>query len=94
MLHLGKHKIERNDPCWCGSGRKYKTCHMRFDERLRKMQIAGAIVPEGLLRLVERRAAERSQEAESDPLTFYEKGCRILSALLGALLMARRRLFR
>ena len=55
---------------------------------------AGAIVPEGLLRLVERRAAERSQEAESDPLTFYEKGCRILSALLGALLMARRRLFR
>ena len=46
MLHLGKHKIERNDPCWCGSGRKYKTCHMRFDERLRKMQIAGAIVPD------------------------------------------------
>ncbi|NLF00752.1 MAG: preprotein translocase subunit SecA [Anaerolineales bacterium] len=21
----------RNDPCWCGSGRKYKQCHMRQD---------------------------------------------------------------
>jgi hypothetical protein len=23
----------RNDPCWCGSGRKYKHCHMRADMR-------------------------------------------------------------
>jgi hypothetical protein len=22
-------KIGRNDPCWCGSGRKYKFCHLR-----------------------------------------------------------------
>ena len=21
------HKIGRNDPCWCGSGKKYKKCH-------------------------------------------------------------------
>ncbi|NTU82987.1 MAG: hypothetical protein HGA45_27075 [Chloroflexales bacterium] len=21
----------RNDPCWCGSGRKYKHCHLRAD---------------------------------------------------------------
>ena len=20
-------KIGRNDPCWCGSGKKYKNCH-------------------------------------------------------------------
>ena len=26
-------KIGRNDPCWCGSGKKYKHCHMRHDER-------------------------------------------------------------
>jgi preprotein translocase subunit SecA len=25
-------KLGRNDPCWCGSGRKYKACHMREDE--------------------------------------------------------------
>jgi len=22
-----KKKIGRNDPCWCGSGKKYKRCH-------------------------------------------------------------------
>jgi len=22
----------RNDPCWCGSGKKYKQCHLRADE--------------------------------------------------------------
>ena len=21
------HKLGRNDPCWCGSGKKYKHCH-------------------------------------------------------------------
>jgi preprotein translocase subunit SecA len=29
----------RNDPCWCGSGKKYKHCHMRED------QLSGAAVP-------------------------------------------------
>ncbi len=24
-------KIGRNDPCWCGSGKKYKNCHMQSD---------------------------------------------------------------
>ena len=24
-------KIGRNDPCWCGSGKKYKKCHMAQD---------------------------------------------------------------
>jgi hypothetical protein len=26
-------KIGRNDPCWCGSGKKYKNCHMQRDSR-------------------------------------------------------------
>ncbi len=26
-------KIGRNDPCWCGSGKKYKKCHMLSDQR-------------------------------------------------------------
>ncbi len=25
-------KIGRNDPCWCGSGTKYKKCHLSSDE--------------------------------------------------------------
>jgi len=27
----GNGKLGRNDPCWCGSGKKYKHCHMRED---------------------------------------------------------------
>ena len=23
----------RNDPCWCGSGKKYKKCHLAEDEK-------------------------------------------------------------
>ena len=29
--HRAHRKIGRNDPCWCGSGKKYKSCHMRED---------------------------------------------------------------
>ena len=30
--------MTRNDLCWCGSGKKYKKCHMDFDERLNAMK--------------------------------------------------------
>lgn len=25
-------EVGRNEPCWCGSGKKYKSCHLREDE--------------------------------------------------------------
>ena len=25
-------ELGRNDPCWCGSGKKYKKCHSKSDE--------------------------------------------------------------
>lgn len=25
-------KLGRNEPCWCGSGKKYKTCHLGSDQ--------------------------------------------------------------
>ena len=31
----------RNDLCWCGSGKKYKKCHARIDERLQECYNAG-----------------------------------------------------
>lgn len=34
-----KEKIGRNDPCWCGSGKKYKVCHMKQDERERREHV-------------------------------------------------------
>ena len=38
--------INRNDPCWCGSGLKYKRCHMDFDEKLNKYRNEGHLVPD------------------------------------------------
>jgi len=31
MASKPEQKPGRNDPCWCGSGKKYKNCHMRED---------------------------------------------------------------
>ena len=39
-------KIGRNDPCWCGSCKKYKNCHYGFDEKIAKIKSQGHIVPE------------------------------------------------
>lgn len=40
------HKLERNDPCWCGSGKKYKKCHAAFDEKIKAYEIQGHMVPD------------------------------------------------
>lgn len=34
----------RNDPCRCGSGRKYKKCHLAVDERV-EHEIVGDFDP-------------------------------------------------
>jgi preprotein translocase subunit SecA len=34
--------LGRNDPCWCGSGKKYKHCHMRRDEQSKRARTAAA----------------------------------------------------
>jgi len=30
--------LGRNDCCWCGSGKKYKACHLAADNRKRAAQ--------------------------------------------------------
>ena len=35
----------RNDECWCGSGKKYKKCHWRADERMQELYDEGLEVP-------------------------------------------------
>ena len=39
-------KIGRNDPCWCGSGKKYKHCHQAFDDRIMAEKAKGHVVPD------------------------------------------------
>lgn len=35
----------RNDACWCGSGRKYKSCHAQMDNHLLSLHAAGHEIP-------------------------------------------------
>lgn len=44
LTHIWK-KLERNAPCWCGSGRKYKACHEAFDEKIIRAETEGHQVP-------------------------------------------------
>ncbi len=39
-------KLGRNDPCWCGSHKKYKACHMAFDEKIEQYHAQGIQVPD------------------------------------------------
>ncbi len=41
----------RNDDCWCGSGQKYKKCHMRKDERMELLALKGEyVLPRNLMK--------------------------------------------
>jgi methionyl aminopeptidase len=38
-------KLSRNYLCWCGSGKKYKNCHLEEDEMLRDFEDQGYFAP-------------------------------------------------
>ncbi len=40
------HIINRNSPCWCGSGLKYKKCHYDFDQKIAFYRNQGHLVPD------------------------------------------------
>jgi preprotein translocase subunit SecA len=37
---VSSHKIGRNDPCWCGSGKKWKKCHLNRVPHTSEEQLA------------------------------------------------------
>lgn len=43
-------KPGRNDPCWCGSGKKYKKCHLQSDEESARTESADERLVEGVWR--------------------------------------------
>jgi preprotein translocase subunit SecA len=53
--------LGRNDPCWCGSGKKYKQCHMRQDledgrpSEVQRAPTAGGRPPQAIGRRRRRR---------------------------------------
>ena len=38
-------RIGKNDPCWCGSGKKYQDCHLELDEKIRNYKMRGYKIP-------------------------------------------------
>ncbi|HBQ25877.1 MAG TPA: methionine aminopeptidase [Syntrophomonas sp.] len=61
-------KLSRNDTCWCGSGKKYKKCHLEMDLRLEELERKGyQIPPRSIIKSEEqisgiRRACQLSRE--------------------------------
>lgn len=44
-MYDGQPQLGRNDVCWCGSGKKYKKCHLDFDKKLQAFYDQGEEVP-------------------------------------------------
>jgi hypothetical protein len=45
-------KVGRNDPCWCGSGKKYKECHVPIEEQQRSEQRTLEKAQDGLMQKI------------------------------------------
>lgn len=52
---MKKNKIGRNDPCPCGSGKKYKKCchHQKFDYEISKNNVPPVKISEAILKISE-----------------------------------------
>jgi hypothetical protein len=54
-------KIGRNDPCHCGSGQKYKKCHLSKDDAARSAELSAAAAA-----AAEAQAKADAEAAEAD----------------------------
>lgn len=65
----------RNDLCWCGSGKKYKKCHMRRDQRLEELASRGEeVLPRRLFKTAADIAGiKRSAEVNIGVLDYVGK---------------------
>jgi methionyl aminopeptidase len=63
-------KLNRNDLCWCGSGNKYKKCHMEEDAKISKLEIElGYVIP--------RESIKNEKDIEG-----IRKSCKLTSEIL------------
>jgi hypothetical protein len=59
-------KIGRNDPCHCGSGQKYKKCHLPKDDAAKSAELAAAAAAAAA-------AAKAKADAEAEEADKAEK---------------------
>ena len=83
-------KLGRNDPCWCGSGKKFKNCHgalsRRRDERARGWARRPAAVLVGSLGARLRRLPRRGVGAPGDRRPGHLREAHARGVPVGALL--------
>ena len=67
--------IKRNDPCYCGSGKKYKSCHLSVDrekeQERREWQVAARFLRQDLLKYAK---DERFSEPFATAISHYWNG--------------------
>jgi hypothetical protein len=72
-------KVGRNDPCPCGSGRKYKDCHLRVAEAAsasslwQRQHELNKWLPAALLRFVKNRFSPQLIDEAWREFTLYEE---------------------
>ncbi len=74
-------KLGRNDQCWCKSGKKYKQCHMAFDEKLEKFRYEGAVVPDHELIKNKEQIAAIEESAKINIAVLDEVGEKICAGM-------------
>jgi hypothetical protein len=57
-------KIGRNDPCHCGSGQKYKKCHLPKDDAAKSAELAAAA--EAAAAAAKAKADAEAEDAEKE----------------------------
>jgi hypothetical protein len=70
-----RRKLGRNDRCWCGSGKKYKKCHLGSDEDVEQALRSRTARPTELLPRHGRPACEGDAPSRRSALHFPEKRC-------------------
>jgi len=72
-------RINRNDDCWCGSGKKYKKCHMEQDETLRKIgNELGMKIPRDIIKTPEQiEGIRKSGEITRGIFDLVEKNIKV-----------------
>ena len=59
--------LERNDPCWCGSGKKYKKCHLNADLGREPVAAGGAAGAARPAEVAGKRPAAQAAPAKKQP---------------------------
>lgn len=62
-------KLGRNDPCYCGSGKKYKKCHLRLVES--RQTVSAVPDPDTLRQIFDHVRAQQEEQRALEEIGYY-----------------------